>query len=110
MFLWYYGPWSRPDECVAVDCALEDLAARPAREVVDDHDDPRVLVGREPLLRPCPELVGVGRGAGSWNHQRGDLLAEPVVRDSDDGGLEHVGMLVQHFLDLARIDVVARRG
>ena len=38
-----------------------------------------------------------------------DRLAAIRVGDADDGGLAHGRMLVQHFLDLARPDLEARR-
>ena len=39
--------------------------------------------------------------------RRADLLAQLGVRDAEDGRLAYGRMLVEHLLDLARIDVVA---
>ena len=48
-----------------VDRALQDLARRPLRELVEEHDPARVLVRGHPLLRPRLELVGGGCRAGA---------------------------------------------
>ena len=43
--------------------------------------------------------------AGPEHDRCRDLLAEPCVRESDDGGFGDRRMLVEHLLDLARVDV-----
>ena len=88
--------------------ALQDLAGRALRQLVDDLDDPRVFVGGEPLLaegrsaRPAVALAsGFERDDGL------DLFAVALVGDADHRGLDDGFVLVEHFLDLARIDVEA---
>src|SRR5947207_3163150 len=53
------------------------------------------------------EVLGGGGRAGFQLHDRLDLLAEHLVRDADDGGVDDVGMLEQHLLDLDAVHVLA---
>ena len=50
---------------------------------------------------------GSSAAPGTRHHDRGDVLAEHLVRHADDGRFEDRRVLVQHLLDLARVDVVA---
>ena len=79
----------------------------PVGSDVDDHDVARVLVRGDPLAHPLLDLRRIADRAGPGLDEGDDLVAEPRVGDPDHRRLEHVGMLVQHLLDLARIDVVA---
>src|SRR2546430_1281866 len=51
----------------------------------------------------------LGGGGRPWFelHDRLDLLAEHLVRDADDGGVDDAGMLEQHLLDLDAVHVLA---
>src|SRR3954453_6261638 len=89
------------------DLALEDLAGRPLGERVDDPDVARVLVGGDALLDEVAQLVGVARGALGQRPGGADLLAELLVGHADHRRLDHRRVLVEHLLDLARVDVVA---
>src|SRR5215210_978950 len=90
-----------------LDLALEDLARRAHRKLVHEPDLPRVLVGGHLLLDVGLQLVLVDRLALLQHHRGAHLLAELVVRHADHGRLLDRRVLVQHLLDLARVDVVA---
>lgn len=47
------------------------------------------------------EFVGLLLGAGPERDGGGDVLAQGVVRDAQYGRLQHVGVFVEDFLDLA---------
>ena len=49
--------------------------------------------------------AGSAKVPGFSDDRGADLLAEGLVRDADDGGLGDGGVLVEHLLDLARVDV-----
>ena len=86
---------------------LRILPVGPFGQLVDEPDPARVLVGGHLLLDVALQLVGVERLA-LLQHDRGaHLLAELVVRHADDGRLLDRRVLVEHLLDLARVDVVA---
>src|SRR3984893_3980400 len=53
------------------------------------------------------EVLDRGGRTGLQLHDRLDLLAEHLVRDPDDGGVDDVGMLEQHLLDLDAVHVLA---
>src|SRR4029434_5846246 len=61
----------------------------------------------DPLLAEGPQLGRGGPGAGLEDHGGPDLLPVRRVGDGDHGRLGHRRVLVQHFLDLPRVDVVA---
>src|SRR6476469_6712903 len=90
-----------------LDLALEDLAGRALGEVVEEPDDPRVLVGGDPLLDVLADLLGRQLLAVVDDDRRADLLAPLVVGDADDRRFADLRVLVEHLLDLARVDVVA---
>jgi hypothetical protein len=54
-----------------------------------------------------PQFLGVGPGPGTQGDHGGDLLAEEIVANPDDGGLGDGGVLVEDLLDLPWVDVVA---
>src|SRR5688500_13686873 len=57
-----------------VDAPFEDLPCRALRELRDENDVARVLVGRDAFLRPRLELFTIDLDTGSRNHDRGDLF------------------------------------
>ena len=65
----------------------------------------RPLVAREPVVDELPERHEVDLAAGARLHDRMHLLAPLVVGHPEDGRVHHVGMRVEHGLDLGRIDV-----
>src|SRR6185437_638820 len=89
------------------DLALEDLARGALGQVVHQPDHPRVLVGRHLALDVVAQLLGRGRRALLERDGGADLLAVLVVGDAHDRGLPDRRVLVEHLLDLARVDVVA---
>src|SRR5579875_2864906 len=90
-----------------MDLALEDLARRPLRQVVDDPHRARVLVCGDALTHVFAELVRCRLGALTEGDCGADLLAPLVMRDAEHRGLADGRVLVEHLLDLARVDVVA---
>src|SRR5262245_12478527 len=84
----------------------QDLAGRPLGQLVAGPDMAGVLVGRDPFLHECPQLFWAGVAAGLERDRRADLLAERGIRDPDDGCLGDRRVLVERFLDLARVHVV----
>src|SRR5690349_3157449 len=89
-----------------LDLAPQNFAGRPLRQRVDDPHLPRVLIARESFLDEVPDLVRMGGCPRSQSYGGADLLTEGVVGNADDGGLNDGWMLIEHFLDLARIHVV----
>src|SRR5207245_6297299 len=71
------------------DLALEDLAGRPLRELVEEPDPARVLVGGELALHVLTQLLGRNLRAFAQDDRRADLLAQLVVRDADHRGPQH---------------------
>ena len=66
-----------------------------------------VFVGREAVFDERADVVGAGVVVGSEYDRGGDLFAECLVGDADDGGFEYGGVLVEDFLDFAWVDVKA---
>jgi hypothetical protein len=66
-----------------------------------------ILVRRDSALGELAQLILGDLGTGLKRDRRPDLFAKLWVRDPDHRGLPHGGVLVEHFLDLARIHVVA---
>src|SRR6185437_6527703 len=89
------------------DLAAQDLPGRALGQLVDQPDLPRVLVGGDLVAGERAQFLRGRAGVGLERYGRADLLAEVVVRDPDHGHLGHRRVLVQDFLDLARVDVVA---
>src|SRR6202042_2165591 len=89
------------------DIPLLDLAGRALGQRVDDPHVAGVLVGRDLALDVVPQFPGADDGTRLEGHRGSDLLAQGRVRQADHGGLGDPGMLVEHFLDLPRVDVVA---
>src|SRR5580700_12089765 len=89
------------------DIPLLDLAGRALGQRVHDPHVPRVFVRRDLALDVVAQLLGGGGGTRFERHRGADLLAQGGVRQADHGGLRDRGMLVEHLLDLSRVDVVA---
>ena len=84
-----------------------ELVGRGERQFVDEPDEARVLIGRRVGQREALDAVGVERAAGLADDEGDRLLALDVVVDRHHGGLRHVGMALQHALDVGRINVLA---
>ena len=87
--------------------ALEQLAARVAREGVGEDHLRRALEVREALAGEGDQLVLGDRGTGPAHHEGDGNLTPLVVWDAHDGELVHVGVAGEHVLHLGRIDVLA---
>src|SRR6478752_2943784 len=87
------------------DLTTHHLARRPLRETVDEPDPPRVFVGGHALLDEIAEFVGLGVRTRLERDRRADLLAERLVRYAYHRRLRYGGVLVEDFLDLARVHV-----
>src|SRR5450759_2553858 len=86
--------------------ALEDLAARVARQHVLAHQQIlRHLEVRQRRAGVRQERLSVERRARRRHHDGADLLAHHLVRDANDGHLEHAGRGRQHVLDLDAVHV-----
>src|SRR4029453_15910993 len=90
-----------------LDLALEDLPGRALRQLVDEPHLARVLVGGDVLLDVRLQLRGRDRRSVLERHGGADLLAELGMGDPDDRALAHRRVLVEHLLELPRVDVVA---
>ena len=90
-----------------LDLALEDLAGGALGQVVEEPDQARVLVGGDPLLDVGADLLGRQLLALVEDDRGADLLAPLVVGDADHRRFADLRVLVEHLLDLARVDVVA---
>src|SRR5580698_227206 len=67
------------------DLTAENLAGRPLRQLGDQPDPARVLVGRHLVLDERAQLVLGCARAGLERDRRADLLAELVVWQADHG-------------------------
>src|SRR6266487_955871 len=89
------------------DVPLLDLAGRALGQRIHDPDVARVLVRRDLGLDVVAQFLGGDDGPRLEGHRRPDLLAEGRMRQADHGGFGDRGVLVEHLLDLPRVDVVA---
>src|SRR6202012_4563203 len=87
--------------------ALEDLAGRVARQLVEEHDLPRDLVAGQVLTHVVADLVAAELGAGAQHHERPQALTEALVLDAARRGLDDPGVAGQQRLDLGREHVLA---
>src|SRR4029078_1140648 len=90
-----------------LDLAAQDLPGRALRQLVNQPDLPRVLVGGDLVAGERAQFLRGRAGVRLQRHGRADFLAEVVVGYPDHGHLAHRRVLVQDFLDLAWVDVVA---
>src|SRR5215204_7508874 len=82
--------------------ALQDLAGRVARQLVDEDDLARHLVARQVLPHVALELVLGRLLAALEHHERAQALAEVLVLDSHGRDVAHGGVAGQPVLDLLR--------
>src|SRR5436309_12788338 len=80
---------------------LLDLAGRRLRQLAE-LDLARRLEARQRLAREGDQLLARQRRAGAQRDEPFRPLAPLLVRDRDDGRLEHVRMPDERALDLAR--------
>src|SRR5271166_337936 len=101
------APGSRgaPAHAGLAQLALEDLARRLPRQLVDELDGPRALVVGETVGEPGAQGVLVGDDPGPQGHDGVHPLTHALVGQPDDGGVEDVGVLDQRRLHLGRVDV-----
>src|SRR5713101_3382723 len=89
--------------------ALQELARRVAREDVVEGDLSGHLVAGHVPPAEGGDLLGGERLPGAHVERGVHPLAPLLVGHPEDGGVEHLGVAVQHVLDLGRVDVDARR-
>ena len=87
---------------------MHDFAGRGVRQGINDVVDARPLVrGQHGTVRAVLlQLLNGEGGIARHNICRNDFAAQ-LVRRTDNGALCDLGMVVQHGLDLRRIDVLA---
>ena len=90
-----------------LDLPTQDLAGGSFRERFLEPHETGVLVCGDPRLDEALDLLGIRLVAGLEDDRGADVLAELVVGQAHDRGLHDVGVLVEHLLDLARVDVEA---
>src|SRR6266571_6885998 len=76
-----------------------DLARWRERKVVEHFECLRKLVGCDVVLEEVHDLLEAEGCAGSGDHTQAVTLAETRVGHTDDGGVQDLGMRVQHLLD-----------
>src|SRR4051812_19479857 len=87
---------------------LPDLPGHRHRELVDDQDVAGDLLVGQLAEAERPQTLAVqGLGALPQPEPDHELLAVLLVGDTDDLGIDDVGMGVEELLDLARVDVLA---
>src|SRR5688500_2056522 len=89
--------------------ALQKLARIGARELVADLVRAGPLVSREPRLHKGAKLAKVEVSSLFGLHGRVHALSPLVVGDPGDRRVEELRVLVEHGLDLGRIDVHTAR-
>src|SRR5215204_1534130 len=98
----------RERRVVAAQEVLEHLAGRiSGQRLVAQLDVLGHLEVGETLRAVGAEVLGRRGRVGLELHHRLDLLAEHLVRDADDGGVDDVGMLEEGLLDLDAVHVLA---
>src|SRR6266566_2311228 len=102
---WFWG-WGGICRSRLREFVLQDLAEGVLRQLGAELEDPRALVGGQPLPAPGDQLVLAQFHRPAHDDHGHDFLAEPLVGHADDGGLGHGRVGVQHVLDLARVHVV----
>src|SRR5262249_31331588 len=89
--------------------ALQDLAVRIPRQLVDELDPARDLVVRYALATPRLEGRPVERGVLRALDDRDQRSPPARVGDADHRHVDDVGMRGEDVLDLERVDVHAAR-
>src|SRR6266404_4352568 len=103
--LWRLQPEPRLDRLAHQE--FLDLAGNRHREFVDEFDVARDFVVRDLALAEAADLLGRQRLAGSRPDPGAELLAVAVVGDAENLYVLDLGMAVEKFLDLARVEVFA---
>src|SRR5262247_612993 len=75
-------------------------------EVVEHFERLRELVGRDAVPEEVHDLLEREGCTGSGDHTQTVALAETRVRHPNDGGVQDLGMRVQHLLDFARKELL----
>src|SRR3954451_16481751 len=94
------------DEAVA-QLALQDLADRAARQLVDDFQESDSLRLAEPIVGPGANGFGVDGRAFASHDPRRRRLAPALGGNAGNRRFGNVGMLAQHRLEIARVEVEA---
>ena len=97
---------ARPDQCSSRSSRLSSLPLSVRGSSSRTSHDRGPLVARPGARRRTTSSAArssVAPGAGL--HDRVHLLAPLVVGNAEDGRVHHVGMRVEHRLDLGRVDV-----
>src|SRR3954454_5810176 len=97
----------RPSAVLLAQRALEHLAGRRPRQLVDELHDSRQLVGGQMGTQEGDERRCLRGGAGPKDDQRLARLTPAVVGNADARGLVARGMPRERLLDLDRIHVLA---
>src|SRR5436190_21423675 len=97
---------TRSDEAIA-QLALEDLADGAARQLVDDFEEGDSLRLAEALVGPGTNGLGVDGRAFACHDPRRRRLAPALGGNAGNRRFGDVGMLAQHRLEIARIEVEA---
>src|SRR4051794_16290777 len=97
--------WPLSREHRRPDLAPQNPARRALRERLPEPDVARVLVDRDPRLDERLDVRRRRLAVGLEHDRRAGLLAELVVGEAGECRLDDVGVLVDHLLDLARVDV-----
>src|ERR1044072_2925945 len=92
-----------------LDLPLEDLSGRPLRQVVEEPDEPRVLVSGDAILDVGADLLRAQLLALDQDDRGTDLLSPLVVGHSEDRRFAGLWGLVEHLLEPPRGDRVAAR-
>src|SRR5688500_1641396 len=82
-----------------------DLSLPADRQLAKPNHPLRALVGRQPLAAVGDQRVAVDPAVG--HHEGDDLLAPALGRHARDRDALDVRVLLEHQLDLARVDVEA---
>src|SRR6185503_2226962 len=86
---------------------MVDLAARRARDGVDDHDAARDLVVRQARAAPGSDVLVGEPPRRARDHGAHYLVRLVAARDPDDDGFVDSGQAGEDTLDLGRIDLAA---
>src|SRR3954451_13896539 len=96
-----------PSAVLLAQRALEYLAGRRPRQLVDELHDSRQLVGGQMGTQEGDELRCLRGGAGPQDDQRLDRLTPAGGGHADDRGLVDRGMPRERLLDLYPVHVLA---
>src|SRR5437867_13416719 len=88
---------------------LEQLAARVARQRLDEVHRLRAFVVREALAQPRDDPGRIRRHAGTQDHAGLHGLAPALVGHADHGAFADRRVRGEHVLDLRGVDVLAAR-